>query len=231
MTAERAGKAGTTYRTYWNAPPPKHRSSIPPRSRALKILEITNVDFSLRHFLLPLMRGMKARGHDVIGIAAEGPLLASARAEGFRIIPVPFVRSLSPIGNLRAFRALRAVMRAERPDLIHAHSPIAGFLARLAAWSLGLPKIAYTSHGYIFNQRTSLARRGLSFALEWLGGRMTDIYLTVSTEDAEDARRFRIASNAIAILPTPPEAPVTRISPWSGVTPCFAIAITASIDV
>ncbi len=165
----------------------------------MKILEITNVDFSLRHFLLPLMRGMKARGHDVVGISAEGPLLAIPRAEGFRIIAVPFVRSLSPIGNVRAFLALRKTMRAERPDLIHAHSPIAGFLARLAARSLGLPKIAYTGHGYIFNQRTSLARRGLSCALEWLGGRMTDIYFTVSTEDAADARRLGIARNAIAV--------------------------------
>jgi len=165
----------------------------------MKILEITNIDFSLRHFLLPLMRGMKSRGHQVIGIAAEGPLLAPARAEGFRIIEVPFVRSLSPIGNFRAFRALRRVMRDERPDLIHAHSPIAGFLARLAARSLGLPKIAFTCHGYIFNQRTNLARRALAFALEWLGGRMTDIYLTVSTEDAADARRLGIARNPIAI--------------------------------
>lgn len=165
----------------------------------MKILEITNVDFSLRHFLLPLMRGIRARGHEIIGISAEGPLLAIPRAEGFRIIPVPFVRSLSPIGNFRAFLALRTVMRAERPDLIHAHSPIAGFLARLAAWSVGVPKIAYTSHGTIFTQRTGLARRALGFALEWLGGRMTDIYLTVSTEDAEDARRLRIARSPIAI--------------------------------
>ena len=164
----------------------------------MKILEITNVDFSLRHFLLPLMRGIRARGHEVIGSAAEGPLLAIPRAEGFRIIAIPFVRSLSPAGNLRAFHALRKTMRAERPDLIHAHSPIAGFLARLAAWSLGLHPIAYTGHGYIFNQRTSFARRGLSFALEWLGGRMTDIYFTVSTEDAADARRLGIARNAIA---------------------------------
>ena len=145
------------------------------------------------------MRAIRARGHDVVGISAEGPLLALPRAEGFRIIAVPFVRSLSPAGNLRAFLVLRRVMRAERPDLVHAHSPIAGFLARLAAWSVGIPKIAYTSHGTIFTQRTSLVRRGLGFVLEWLGGRMTDLYFTVSTEDQADARRLRIARNPIAL--------------------------------
>ncbi|HTN09345.1 MAG TPA: glycosyltransferase family 1 protein, partial [Acetobacteraceae bacterium] len=41
----------------------------------MKVIEVTNVDFSLRHFLLPLMRGIRARGHEVIGVASEGPLL------------------------------------------------------------------------------------------------------------------------------------------------------------
>jgi hypothetical protein len=41
----------------------------------LKIIEITNVDFSLRQFLLPLMRGARARGHEVLGACAEGHLL------------------------------------------------------------------------------------------------------------------------------------------------------------
>ena len=32
----------------------------------MKIAEVTNVDFSLRHFLLPLMRGARDRGHEVV---------------------------------------------------------------------------------------------------------------------------------------------------------------------
>ena len=37
----------------------------------LKVIEITNVDFSLAQFLLPLMRAMRARGHEVIGVCAR----------------------------------------------------------------------------------------------------------------------------------------------------------------
>lgn len=165
----------------------------------MKILEITNVDFSLRHFLLPLMHGIRARGHEVVGVCADGPMLARVRAAGFRVATIPFVRSLSPLGNLRAFLALRRLIRAEAPDLIHAHAPISGFLARLAGWSLGHRRIAYTCHGYLFNQRGSRARRGLGFAVEWLGGRMTDVYLTVSAEDAADARRLGIFAAPVAV--------------------------------
>jgi glycosyltransferase involved in cell wall biosynthesis len=164
----------------------------------MKIIEVTNVDFSLRHFLLPLMRGLRARGHEVIGVAADGGLLDLARAEGFRIVPVPMARSLSPRAQLRAFRALLALFRAERPDMVHAHMPISGFLARLAARAAGVPRVAYTSHGDLYNQPGAWPRRAAGFAMEWLGARLTDIYLTVSVEQAADARRLGLHRRATA---------------------------------
>jgi glycosyltransferase involved in cell wall biosynthesis len=166
----------------------------------VKIIELTNVDFSLRHFLLPLMRVLRARGHDVVGVCAEGPLLDDVRAEGFRIIPAPFARRVSPLAHWRAFRALVVLFRAERPDMVHAHMPISAFLARLAAWWAGVPRIAFTCHGFIFNNREGgWAQRAVGFGLEWMGGRVTDVFLTVSTEEAADARRLGIARNAIAV--------------------------------
>jgi glycosyltransferase involved in cell wall biosynthesis len=163
----------------------------------MKIIEITNVDFSLRHFLLPLMRAIRARGHEVVGACAEGPLLDDVRAEGFRIIPIPFVRRLSPIAHIRAFRSLVGILRAEKPDLVHAHMPISGFLARLAAHIAGVPRVAYTCHGFLFNHASSSPpRRALSFAMEWIAARVTDVFLTVSEAEARDARRLHIAAQA-----------------------------------
>ena len=142
-----------------------------------------------------------ARGHEVVGGCAEGPLLADVRAEGFRVIAIPFVRRLSPMAHLRAFRALVAILRAEKPDLVHAHMPISGFLARLAARMAGVPRVAYTCHGFLFNHASSsLPRRALSFAMEWTAARVTDIFLTVSEAEAQDARRLRIAARAEAVL-------------------------------
>ncbi|TPG49192.1 glycosyltransferase family 1 protein [Roseomonas nepalensis] len=166
----------------------------------MRVLFIANVDFSLLHFILPLMRGARARGHEVLAACAEGPLLEIVRAEGFAVIPVPFSRSLSPGANWRALRALRRVIRAERPGLVHAHFPIAGLLARVAARLERVPRTAYTVHGFLFNQPGPLWRRGLSLAVEWLGGRLTDTFLTVSEEEAGDARRLRIHRDPKAAL-------------------------------
>jgi glycosyltransferase involved in cell wall biosynthesis len=166
----------------------------------MKIIEITNVDFSLRHFLLPLMRAMRERGHEVVGGCAEGPLLDGVRAEGFRVIALPLVRRVSPLAHIRAFRALVEILRAEKPDLVHAHMPISGFLARLAARVAGVPKVAYTCHGFLFNHASSsISHRVASFVMEWTAARVTDVFLTVSEAEAADARRLCIARHAVAV--------------------------------
>lgn len=166
----------------------------------MKIAEITNVDFSLRHFLLPLMRGARDRGHEVVGLCADGPLLDLPRAEGFRVIPVPMARSLNPAAQAQSLAALRRVFATERFDLVHAHMPISGLLARVAARSLGVPHIAYTCHGFLFNQPSPWWRSRLALGLEWAAGRITDTYLTVSEEEAADARRLGIHPRATAVL-------------------------------
>lgn len=166
----------------------------------MKVIEITNVDFSLRHFLLPLMRAIRDRGHEVVGACAEGPLLDPVRQEGFRVIAVPFVRRLSPWEHIRAFRALVDILRREKPDLVHAHMPISAFLARLAAWVAGVPRIAYTCHGFLFNHAASSpARRLSSLVMEFVAARVTDVFLTVSDAEANDARRLHIASRAQSV--------------------------------
>ncbi|GBQ67714.1 glycosyltransferase [Ameyamaea chiangmaiensis NBRC 103196] len=164
-----------------------------------KILEITNVDFALRQFLLPLMRVLRDRGCDVVGVCADGPLLADVRADGFRVETVPMARSFSPRAQWRALRALVRLIRRERPDIVHAHMPISGLLARLAARLCGVRCVVYTCHGFLFNQPGSRARRWLALVLEWAAGRATDLYLTVSRDEAADARRLHIHPEAIAI--------------------------------
>lgn len=166
----------------------------------LKIAEVTSVDYSLRNFLLPLMRGARERGHEVVGVCADGPLLDLPRAEGFRVESVPMARSLDPRAQGRAFRALLDLFRAERFDLVHGHNPISGLLARAAARRARVPRVAYTCHGFLFNQPGPAWRRGLALGLERMAGRVTDTFMTVSEEEAADARRLGIHPRAIAVL-------------------------------
>jgi glycosyltransferase involved in cell wall biosynthesis len=168
-------------------------------SGGLKVIEVTNTDFALRHFLLPIMQGLRARGHEAVGVCPEGPLADIVRAEGFRVVALPLARSLSPRAQWRAFLSLLALFRAERPDIVHAHMPISGFLARVAARAAGVRRIAYTCHGFLFNQPGPLLRQAASFVMERLAARLTDVFMTVSVKEAADAARLGISARAVAV--------------------------------
>ncbi len=201
----------------------------------MKILEVTNVDFSLRHFLLPLMRGLRQRGHEVVGVCAEGPLLDLPRSEGFRIIPAPMARSLNPFAQLRCLMELVRIFRQEKPDLVHAHMPISGLLARAAAHIAGVPHIAYTCHGFLFNQPGPAWRQRLSLMLERAAGRITGSFFTVSGEEAEDAMRLRIHPAPVPVLngrdparfrPDPETRARIRAELGASETDCVIIAVS-----
>lgn len=158
----------------------------------MKIAQLCAVDFSLKHFLLPLMQAMADAGHDVVGICADGPLLADIRAAGFRVETIPFERSYNLIAHRRACKALLELFARERFDLVHTHTPIASVIGRLAARKAGVPRIAYTAHGFYFHDRMPAWKRAPFVALERYAGLVTDVLFTQSQEDAETARRLRL---------------------------------------
>jgi glycosyltransferase involved in cell wall biosynthesis len=158
----------------------------------VKIAQLCAVDFSLRHFLLPLMQAMREAGHEVVGVCAEGPLLADVRAAGFRVETVPFERSYDLNAHRRAYRALRALFARERFDLVHTHTPVASVIGRLAAHRERVPRIVYTAHGFYFHERMPAWKRAPFVALERWAGRVTHTLFTQSEEDAATARRLRL---------------------------------------
>ena len=98
---------------------------------------------------------------------------------GIRVVPVRMKRGLKPT-NLLGLWDLYRLMRAERFDLVHAHSSVAGFLARLAARISGVPAVLFTLHGYAsLNHRHPIGRPFL-WLLEKTVDRWTDYYVAVS---------------------------------------------------
>ncbi len=163
----------------------------------MKICQLCAVDFTLYHFLLPLMRAMRDEGHEVVGVCADGPFADQVRAEGFRVETVDFRRNYDLLAHARAYKKLVKLFHRESFDLVHVHSPIAALIGRLAAARAGVPRKVYTAHGFYFHEHQPWWLRSAFIGLEWIGGRFTDVLFTQSAEDADTARCFHLCRGRV----------------------------------
>lgn len=168
---------------------------------ALKVCQLCAVDFTLQHFMLPLIDGMVGAGWDVTAVCSDGIHVRPLREKGYRIVTVPIARSFNVVSHIFSFMRLLRLFRRERYDVLHAHTPIAALIARVAGRFAGIPLIVYTAHGFYFHDEMPGWKRRLFIVLERLGGRFTDLLFTQSAEDAAAAVVEGIASeqNVVAI--------------------------------
>ena len=128
--------------------------------RVLLVLEAT-IGGTRRH-LRELALGLAARGWEVSiaysnrrdpeGFARDLSRFAEA---GIRCHEIPMARGFAPIGDAKAVRALRRLLLAHRPDVLHLISSKAGFIGRIAGWKLGLWTV-YAPHCWAFEMDSPL---------------------------------------------------------------------------
>ena len=113
----------------------------------------------------------------------------AAGADRFYYVP-DMVREISPVSDFKALLRLYRLFREVRPDLVHAHSSKAGFLARIAAWAVGIKRVYYSPRGYSFLQTEHSAFvRGFYRFLERFASSFGEI-VAVSESEAVSAREL-----------------------------------------
>ena len=149
------------------------------------------------HLLPPLA----PRCEVVVAAYGDGPLRDAAREAGVRFVGLRHVRrALHPGRDLLGLFELMALIRRERPDLVHANSSKAGVLGRLAALLMRVPVRVFTVHGWAFKASSGLA----SLVYRWadrLMNPLTSVTICVSEREraAGLAARTCRASGTVVI--------------------------------
>lgn len=170
-------------------------------AKSLKVCQLCAVDFTLKNFLLPLIDGMRQHGWEVVAVCSDGAFVDDLRERGYRIETVSIARSMNPLAAFVSLLALIRLFRRERFDVLHAHTPVAALIGRLAAWLTRVPLVVYTAHGFYFHDDMPAWKYRLFVALERMAGWWTDLLFTQSAEDAHAAivERIMPASHVLAI--------------------------------
>jgi lipopolysaccharide/colanic/teichoic acid biosynthesis glycosyltransferase/glycosyltransferase involved in cell wall biosynthesis len=148
--------------------------------------------------VLELCRALQGRVRFTVVIGGDDTrsVLGQALTQlGITVLVLPTLQnSLNPLKVLASVRALLAHLRVLQPDVIHAHSAVAGVIARLAGKLRQIP-VVYTVHGFGFKPQAPWLIRTNAWLAEAVLAAWTTRMVCVSAYEKELAAR----------LPMPPE--------------------------
>jgi glycosyltransferase involved in cell wall biosynthesis len=158
----------------------------------VKVLElITRLDKGgAPRIFLRLIRGLKEQGIEVI--MASGPSRQPeedptefSRKSHITYHPLPSLRrDISPVHDLLSLFQIIALIRRERPTILHTHTSKAGILGRIAG-GMTRTRTIHTPHGHVFYGYFGKVKEQLYVFLERLAARFCERIITIS----EDERR------------------------------------------
>ena len=129
-----------------------------------KLVRITTVPVSL----VVLLRGQlqfMSQFYEVLAVSSKGAELDLLESQsGLRISEVNMTRKITPFKDLAALWNLYRLLKREKPEMVHTHTPKAGLLGMLAAQLAGGPVRLHTVAGMPLLERQGLIRKVLVVA-------------------------------------------------------------------
>ena len=112
------------------------------------LIRITTVPMAFKVLLAGQPKFMSENGFNVIMISADGTEVEDLKIEeGCKHIIVPMTRRITPFRDVVSLFRIIRIIKKYRPDIVHTHTPKAGLLGMLAAWSTGVKIRIHTVGG------------------------------------------------------------------------------------
>jgi glycosyltransferase involved in cell wall biosynthesis len=158
--------------------------------RVLRVIARLNMGGPAIH-VANLAAGLETRGYHttlVAGSLARGEDSMAFLAErlGVTVVSVPEIqREVSMLHDARSIVRLAALIRSERPHIVHTHTAKAGAIGRAAALLAGdarPPIVVHTFHGHVLKGYFDPARTAFFRQVERTLARASDVLIAVSPE-------------------------------------------------
>lgn len=151
-----------------------------------KVLFVATVDSHIELFHLPYLKMFHDKGWEVhVATESKKPIKYCDKK-----IELPIKRSpFKLVSNYKAVRRLREVMKKEKYNIVHCHTPMGGVVARLAGKKYrrnGL-RMIYTAHGFHFYKGAPIHFWLMFYPVEWYLAKHTDTLITINDEDYKRA--------------------------------------------
>lgn len=159
-----------------------------------RLLIASTVAITLEQFLLPVARHLRSCGWVVDGFATGAGASATCQETFDHVYEAGWSRAPGDLRNYTTrTRTLRAVVSEGGYDVVHLHTPIAGFAGRLGLRrlrrKLGID-VVYTAHGFHFHPNGRPLANVVFRAAERLAAHWTDDLVVINRADHEAALRF-----------------------------------------
>ncbi|MFP8782869.1 MULTISPECIES: glycosyltransferase family 4 protein [Planococcus] len=152
----------------------------------MKILQVTAVDFTVKKFLLPLVDELDNKDYEVHIACNVNEIGEDLRNKGYAIKHIPFSRDINVFNHFKSLIKMVTLIRKEKYDIIHSHTPVASLITRLAAKITNVPLNVYTAHGFYFHENMKPFVYKMTYSLEKIWGKyLTDYIFFQSKEDYE----------------------------------------------
>lgn len=180
------------------------------KKRALVLASVASM---IDQFNMPNIHLMKEMGYEVDvatnflkGSTCSDEKIAALKQTlkemNVRCFQIDFSRNVLKIGeNLKAYKQTKKIINENNYALIHSHSPIGGFLSRIAARNTrnNGTKVIYTAHGFHFYKGAPLMNWLIFYPIERICSRWTDVLVTITNEDYQLAQKKMYAKEVVYV--------------------------------
>ena len=161
-----------------------------------KILMVATIPATLRGFILPFARHFRDQGWCVDGMACGISACADCVQTFDHVWDIQWSRNpLDPRNFLGTPQIIQEIVRQEKYDIVHVHTPVAGFVTRYALKDLKKQlhsKVIYTAHGFHFHPGGKPLKNAVFLGLEKLAGHWHDYLVVINRDDEQAAKRYQI---------------------------------------